>query len=196
MVGIVGLIGLIGLIGGAGAVGTADVAGLICGACGTGLAASAPAVSPGSAGSANRTVSGSAGSGQTASACRVTGSPDRIAVPTAASCDPGSTRRPMSAPNESRAGVAQASLAVVTTAVAPSAAATRPARSLAPPACPPTRATAHRRASSTQTTPGSLSLPVSRLSASSRTVAPVARKQTTPARSATAAVSASRAVPS
>ncbi len=70
-----------------------------------------------------------------------------------------------------------ASVAVVTTGRASSAWATRSASALAPPSCPPVSETAKRRASSTQTTPGSLCLSVSS-GAISRTVAPAARKHT------------------
>ena len=67
--------------------------------------------------------------------------------------------------------------AVVTTGVAPSAAATERARELAPPAWPPHRATANLPASSTQTTAGSVTLSFNR-GATIRTAAPVARKST------------------
>ena len=77
----------------------------------------------------------------------------------------------------SSAGTAAESVAVVTTGVAPRAAATVRARALAPPAWPPQRATAKRPASSTHTTAGSVALSA-RSGATMRTAAPVARNRT------------------
>ena len=65
------------------------------------------------------TAGGSGGSGQVASVLSVTRWPDRTAVPTAARSLPGSTTKPRSAPNPSRATAPAASLAVVITGSAP-----------------------------------------------------------------------------
>ena len=59
------------------------------------------------------TFGGSAGSGHSWSAVKVTRSPDRIAAPTAARSLPGSMRKPRSAPNSSSPTDPAASLAVV-----------------------------------------------------------------------------------
>ena len=141
------------------------------------------------------TAGGSGGSGQVVSVLSVTRWPDRTAVPTAARSLPGSTTKPRSAPNPSRATAPAASVAVVITGSAPSTAATRRARSLAPPAWAPVTGTAKRRASSTQTTPGSWCLS-RRSGASRRTVAPTARNTTTASASPNAAGRAVAAGPS
>src|SRR2546430_3518942 len=123
----------------------------------------------------------SAGSGQVASAARCTPAPSRSARLTGPGRVGSASRKPRSAPNVSSAVRPVASVAVLTTGRAPSTSATRSARALAPPPpgppWPPRSAMACAPASSTHTTPGSVCLSDSS-GARSRTVAPVARKQT------------------
>lgn len=88
-----------------------------------------------------------------------------------------------------------ASVAVVITGVAARTDATSAAREFAPPPWPPSSDTAYRPASSTHTTPGSVVLSASS-GASSRTVAPVARKHTNCSHSANALSTARRTGPS
>ncbi len=95
-------------------------------------------------------------------------------------------------PRVSSPGRLTASVAVVITASAPNTSATRVASAFAPAACPPTTATARRPDSSTQTTAGSVHLLFSS-GAISRTVAPTARKHTSPSHWAQARASACRA---
>ena len=135
------------------------------------------------------TVSGSGGSGQVCTDSSRTRSPSssaRLTVPIAPS---------VGQPSKSSPGRLTASVAVVMTASAPNTAATRAASAFAPAACPPTTATARRADSSTQTTAGSVHL-LSSSGAISRTVAPTARKQTSPSHWAQARGSACRAGPS
>src|SRR5260370_27134454 len=132
---------------------------------------------PGSGAAVRTTLGGSAWTGQVWSILSVTRSAERTAAPASASWLPGSTRRPRPAPNSSGAVTPAASLAVVITAVAPSTSATARARLLARPACAPTTGTANVSVSSTHTTPGSVPFDASS-GATSRTVAPTARKQT------------------
>ncbi len=139
--------------------------------------------------------SGSGPSGQRLSVTRQTFSPETSAAPTAARSEPSSNRRPSFSPRESRAGKPTESLAVVITGVPPSVSATRAARALAPPSCPPQSATAKFPASSTVTTPGSRCL-LSSSGAMRRTAAAVARKSTIPSHSFQARWRASFALPS
>jgi hypothetical protein len=141
------------------------------------------------------TFSGSGPTGQRRSETSRTVSPETSAAPTAARSEPSSILNPSLSPRESRAGTSKESLAVVTTGAAPRVPATRSARTLAPPSCPPQSATANLPASSTQTTPGSRRLS-SRSGATRRTATPVARKRTMPSHSFQAAASASLGLPS
>src|SRR5215208_2253514 len=144
--------------------------------------------------SVETTFSGSGPSGQRLSEPRPTLSPETSAAPTAARSESSSSRKPSFSPRESRAGEPIESLAVVITGVPPSVSATLVARALAPPSCPPQRATANLPASSTVTTPGSRCL-LSSSGAMRRTATPVARKSTTPSHSIQARWSATFALP-
>ena len=139
-------------------------------------------------------MGGKAGSGQVTSLSSRTGSPSSMARLTAASA-PSTGQPRVSSP-----GSPAASVAVLSTGSAPSTSATRaastfaPGRPSTPGPWPPRSAIACRDASSTQTTAGSVRLPASS-GAISRTVAPVARKQTSASHSAQACGSASAAGP-
>ena len=116
-------------------------------------------------------VTGSGGSGQVASDSKPTSSPSSRARLTRAIA-PSTGQPRVSSP-----GSPVASVAVVMIAWAPSTSATLMHSALAPAACPPTSVTAYRPGSSTQTTAGSTHL-LSSNGATSRVVAPTARKHT------------------
>jgi hypothetical protein len=134
-------------------------------------------------------VTGSGGSGQVSSDSKPTGSPSSRARLTRAIAPSAGQ------PRVSRPGSPVASVAVVMIAWAPSTSATLAHSALAPAACPPTSVTAYRPGSSTQTTAGSNHL-LSSNGATSRVVAPTARKHTSPSHSAQARCSACLAGPS